>query len=160
MLADRLSFSLDPLIAEAKRRARYRRLAGGALLAVALAVVAAVFGLRSLPPHRANGSGPSGGITAHSGSGEVVGSIRWVGGSAFPSLSSGGLVTVYNARGKVIRRVSVWAGHDFQLHLSPGRYHFGYPENPEALQSCHSPSIAIRSGRITRQNLFLGCGYY
>ena len=114
MFADRLSFSFEPLMAEAKRRARHRRLAGGALLAVVLAAVAAVFGLRSLTPRGANDSGHRGSITGHSGNGEVVGSIQWKGGIYVPpGHKSSGLVTVFNARGKVIQRVNVRAGTDF-----------------------------------------------
>jgi len=162
MFVDRLPFSFDPLIAEAKRRARYRRIAGAALLAIALAAAAAMFALRSLAPPGASGHGSNDGRpAAHSGRGAIVGSIQWEGG-IFHHFGQkfGGVVTVYNASGHRIRRVTVRASHDFQLRLAPGWYHLGYPENPHALSSCESPTIAIRSGRITHQNLLLGCGYY
>lgn len=75
--ASRLPFSLDPLMAEAKRRMRRRRfLAGVAFLAVALAVAGATFGLRSQgpggPPSRSTGAATGhsidqGGTNAHPG---------------------------------------------------------------------------------------------
>lgn len=64
--AFRLPFGFDPLIAEAKRRMRRRRLlAGAAFLVFALIVAGATFGLGSQGP---GGSppGPSGAATGHS----------------------------------------------------------------------------------------------
>jgi hypothetical protein len=163
MFANGQPLSIDPLIAEAKRRAQHRRLAGTVLLAVALAAVAALFALRSTTPGGASRAGSSGGLGVHqSHSGEVVGSIRWVGGLYVPREGkSGGLVTVYNARGRVIRRITVHTGSDFRLHLAPGRYRLGYGGHPRSLWGCPRPTIVtIRPGRTTHQDLPLGCDYY
>ncbi len=160
MFADRVALSFDPLIAEAKRRARYRRLAGGALLAAALAAVA-VLGLRSVTPNGSNRPGSKGELAANSNNGEVVGWIHWNGGLYVPgNHKSGGLVTVYNARGQAIQRIRVRTGRDFHLHLAPGRYRLGYGQHPRSLWGCPHPTIVtIRPGLITHQNFALGCDY-
>jgi hypothetical protein len=65
----RLPFSLDPLIAEAKRRARQRRLLLAVVCAVAaLAVGGAVFATRSAAPLVAGPPAP--GCPAHTGAGD------------------------------------------------------------------------------------------
>src|SRR5690349_9733406 len=118
--APRLPLSIDPLIREAKRRARQRRVIAALLLAFALAAVSSVLALRSPGGPAATRSGPTGSASAHS-AGHVVGYIRVVGGPPGYSLHGwGGLITVYTMRGRVVERIRVHRGRDFHLQLAPG----------------------------------------
>lgn len=156
----RLPLSIDPLIREAKRRARQRRVLATVLLGVALAAASTVLVLRW--PGGPVGTRPvsTGGASTHS-AGHVVGSVQVVGGPAGYSLHGwGGLVTVYNPRGQIVERIRVQRGRNFDLRLAPGRYRLGYGRHPRSLWGCRRPTVAtVTGGRTTHQNLVIGCDW-
>jgi hypothetical protein len=109
----RLPFSLDPLVAEAKRRARQRRVL--VIAVVVVVVIGAVAGTTlALRPgfHSAAATKPTGTIFG----GILPGGTHGLGHYA------AGAVTVSNARGKVVATVSVMWGRAFRLRLHPGVY--------------------------------------
>lgn len=153
-LVQRFPASIDPLVAEARQRARRRRIRIALALAVVLAAVATGLALRS------TSTGASGDAPHRVEKGIVTGSIHVVGGPAGVYLrKAGGLVTVWDAKGQVVRRLRVQPDHDFHLRIAPGRYRLTFGRHRYS-PGCPLPSIiAVRPGRTTLQNVFLGCDW-
>jgi hypothetical protein len=110
----RVPFALDPLVAEARRRARQRRALVVATVVVAIGAVAGATLAFRLGHQPAAATKPTGTIFG--------GIVR--GGTHFPSPGNyvAGTVTVSSTRGGAVATVNVLQGSVFRLRLQRGVY--------------------------------------
>lgn len=104
-------------------------------------------------------------FASSSRTGVLTGAIIFAGG---PALAPGqrkqpvaGLVTVFGARGRLIARERVRAGHLFRFRLAPGRYQLPDPtrHQPRAgIVDCPAATAVVSAGHTTRVNVDYGCG--
>ncbi len=91
-------------------------------------------------------------------SGVLTGAIILIGGPSPPPgekrKPAAGLVSVFGARGRLIARQHVRAGHLFRFRLPPGRYEL----RDATYWDCPAATAIVRAGHVTRVEVDYGCG--